>query len=152
MLIIVLTGIMLLVFSLVCASANQILRLPSFFLPTLTHPAAPGEKGEGEPQVWWLVRLLLDLLRRMAQQKILPHQICGSRRNEKRSYDRGSFHLPSGDPSGAVIEWLEHPPRAAVTQGNDTSGETFRNKRSARSAYLHTGQTNFMGARDTLLY
>lgn len=150
--------------SLVCASANQILRLPSFLRWTLTHPAAPGEKGGWVGGVVG-VGVSGRLVGRAPPRPVAedgagagagPGPGAGdSPASDARSAAkaRDSFHLPSGDPSGAAADWLEHPPRAAVTQGNGTSGDAFRNKSSARGSHVHAGHGDgdLTGARYTCM-
>lgn len=109
LLMIALTGIMLLLFALV---ARQPIRSPGFPPSADPHSSSSsfGCLGVEHLRTGGLVRLLLDLLRRIEEQEVLPHPICGSGGAEWRIGDRGSFHLPSCDSSGAAVEKREHRP------------------------------------------
>lgn len=135
---IALTGIMLLLFSLVWASANQILRLPSFLQPTLTHPAALWGWEISGPWGWfgssltccggWKSRRFSRIRSAAARGRVAQRRPRLLPPAEWRSVWSGGWEARA-------------PPRAAVTQGNGTSGETFRNKSGTRGSSYHAHWT-----------
>lgn len=114
-----------------------------------------GVLGVGNLWTVGLVRLFLDLLRRMEEQEILPHPICGSGGAEWCSGDRGSFHLPSGDPSGAAVEKREHRPEQPSPRATALPARLFVIRAALEARHImHTGHDDQLNgkSRHTFLH
>lgn len=127
---------------------------PALLLPSAdphSSSSSLGALGVGNLWTVGLVRLFLYLLRRMEEQEILPHPICGSGGAEWRSGDRGSFHLPSGDPSGAAVEKREHRPEQPSPRATALPARLFVIRAALEGRHICTldKMANFTGTRDT---